>query len=42
MTKLVIYENGNVITRREILTKNIRSVGFQDIREKMTLRREIL
>ena len=32
MSNPVIYGEGNVTTRREILTKNIRSQGFQDIR----------
>ena len=38
----VIYGSGNVITRSEIFIQNIRSLGFRDIREGVTLRRLIL
>ena len=33
---------GNVITRGEIQTAHIRSLGFQDIREEVTLQRVAL
>jgi hypothetical protein len=42
MTNFVIWEKRNATTRSEIWTMNIRSVGFWDIRECVTLWRSIL
>ena len=50
LNSLVVYFNvkthdtweGNVTIRNEIQIKNIRSLGFWDLREGMTLRRLIL